>query len=85
VEPLPNSTHSPITGIVVPDSWDDHGHVIGVSIQAYDEREYAVGQNAWGKRLLGLTRKKIRAWGRISQLPAGKLGIQVDQVEVIEH
>ena len=82
---LPNSIQNPITGIVVADCWDDHGRVIGVSIQAYDECEYAVGQNAWTKRLIGLTQKKIRAWGQISQLPAGKFWIQVDQVEVIEQ
>ncbi len=81
---LPNPT-PPITGIVVPDSWDECGHVIGVSIQAYDEREYTVGQNAWAERLLALTHKKVRAWGRISQLPAGRFWIQVDQVEVIEQ
>ena len=85
MESMPNASNNPITGIVVPDCWDDHGQVIGVSIQAYDECEYAVGQNAWGKRLLNLTQKKVKAWGQISQLPAGRLAIQVDQVEVIEQ
>ena len=74
-----------ITGIVVPDSWDDQGRVISVTIQAYDEHEYAVGESDWEQRLLGLTQKKVRAWGRISQRAAGRFRIQVDQVEVIEQ
>lgn len=81
---LSNNSNA-IIGLVVPDSWDEQGRVVGVSIQAYDEREYAVGKSVWEQRLLGLTYKKVRAWGRISQRAAGRFKIQVDQLEVIEQ
>jgi hypothetical protein len=31
-----------VSGILIPEKWDDKNNVIGVSIQAFDENEYIV-------------------------------------------
>jgi len=73
-----------VTGILIPQQWDDNGNVIGVSIQAFDESEYIVKTHKRGKKLLDFINQKVKVTGKIFEGEDGKLLVEVNRFEVIE-
>ena len=73
-----------ITGILIPQQWDDNGNVIGVSIQAFDESEYIIKTYKRGKKLLDFINQKVKVTGKVFEGEDGKLLVEVNRFEVIE-
>jgi hypothetical protein len=73
-----------ITGIVVPEDWDEHDKVIHVAIKTSDYEEYVVEHNKAGKDLISLVNKKVRVGGAVRQRLNGDLVISVNSHEQIE-
>jgi hypothetical protein len=74
-----------VTGIIIPQQWDDNGKVTGVSIQAFDESEYIVRAYKRGKELRDFINRKVKVNGKVFERLDGKELIQVNQFEILEH
>ena len=72
-----------VTGIIIPQQWDDNGNVTGVSIQAFDESEYIVRAYKRGKELRDFINQKVKVNGKVFERLDGKELIQVNQFEVL--
>ncbi len=72
-----------ITGIVVPDDWDEQDNVIRVAIRGPLHEEYVVEYNKQGKELLSLTDRKVRVTGKIRERLSGEVVLSVNSYEVI--
>ena len=74
-----------VSGIIIPEKWDDKNNVIGVSIQAFDENEYIVKSCLDNKDLLDFIKKKVMAYGKVFERSDGKFNIEVNYFEVMEN
>lgn len=74
-----------ITGIVIPEDWDDNDNVIRVAIKTLDYVEYVVERNIKGKELLALVDEKVRATGTIRERVHGDMIISVKRYEQIKE
>ena len=74
-----------ITGIILPNQWDEDGNVIGVSVYTDREEIYIVAQNKGIKELVGLIRTKVRVGGKIKEESDGKKFVYVETVITIEN
>lgn len=74
-----------ISGILIPEKWDDKNNVISVSIQAFDENEYIVNNCLDHKDLFDFIKKKIMVAGRVFERSDGKFNIEVDHFEVMDN
>ena len=66
-----------IKGIVVPSTWDSQGKVIGVTIQAYDEKAYIVEHVQPGEELLHHIHDKVEIDGKIRERINGSISVRV--------
>jgi hypothetical protein len=73
-----------VTGILIPDKWDDKNNVIGVSIQAFDENEYIVENYRDRKDLFDFINEKVKVTGKVYEKTGGKFIIEVNRFEVME-
>jgi hypothetical protein len=74
-----------VTGILIPEKWDDKNDVIGVSIQAIDENEYIVKSCLDDKDLFNFINKKVRVAGKVFERPDGKFNIEINRFEVEDN
>jgi hypothetical protein len=74
-----------ITGIVVPDDWDENDNVIRVAIKAPDYVEYVVERNRKGKELLAFINEKVKATGNVRKRAGGDIVISVKSYEPIKE
>ncbi len=74
-----------VSGILIPEKWDDKNNVIGVSIQAFDENEYIVKSCLDDKDLFGVIKKKIKVNGKVFERSDGKFDIEINRFEVMEN
>jgi len=74
-----------VTGILIPEKWDDKNDVIGVSIQAIDENEYIVKSCRDDKNLFNFINKKIKVAGKVFERSDGKFNIEVNRFEVEDN
>ena len=72
-----------IKGIVVPSTWDDQGNVIGVTIQAYDEKAYIVEHVQPGEELLNHVHAKVEVDGKIRERINGSTSVRVKSYRVM--
>ena len=70
-----------ITGIVVPENWDENDNVTRVAIKTLDYQEYVVEHNKEGKELLALVDNKVRVTGTVRERLDGDLIINVKSYE----
>jgi hypothetical protein len=70
-----------ITGIVVPEDWDENGNVIRVAIRTLDYQEYVVEHNKMGKELLAFVDNKVRVGGTVRERLDGDIIISVKSYE----
>ncbi len=68
---------STISGIVVPNEWDDSDNVTGVAIQTENDEEYAVEHNPKGKELLRWLDHEVEVKGVVRQTPDDDMIISV--------
>jgi hypothetical protein len=74
-----------VSGLLIPEKWDDKSNVIGVSIQAFDENEYIVKSCLDDKDLFDFIKKKIKVSGNVFERSDGKFDIEVNRFEVMEN
>jgi co-chaperonin GroES (HSP10) len=74
-----------VSGILIPEKWDDKSNVIGVSIQAFDEYEYIVKSCLDDKDLFNFIKKKIKVAGKVFERSDGKFDIEVNRFEVMDN
>ena len=74
-----------ITGIVIPEDWDENDNVIRVAIKTLDYVEYVVECNSKGKELLALVDEKVKATGTIRERVHGDMIISVKSYEQIKE
>jgi hypothetical protein len=74
-----------VSGILIPEKWDDKNNVIGVSIQAFDENEYIVRSILDDKDLFDFIKKKVKVSGRVFKRSDGKFDIEVNHFEVMDN
>jgi len=67
-----------ITGIVVPEDWNEKGNVMRVAIKTLDYQEYVVEYNKMGKELLALVDNKVRVEGTVRERLDGDMIISVN-------
>jgi len=72
---------STISGIVVPNEWDDNDNVTRVAIQTENDEEYTVEYNPKGKELLRLLDHEVEVKGVVRQTPDGDMIISVKKYE----
>ena len=74
-----------ITGIVVPEDWDEKGNVIRVAIKTFDSHEYVVEYNKKGKELLAFVDNKVRVGGTVRERLDGDMVISVNSYVPIKE
>jgi co-chaperonin GroES (HSP10) len=74
-----------VSGIIIPEKWDDKNNVIGVSIQAFDESEYIVNSCLDDKDLFDFIKKKVKVAGKVFERSDGKFNIEVNHFEVMDN
>jgi hypothetical protein len=74
-----------VSGILIPEKWDDKSNVIGVSIQAFDENEYIVQSCLDDKDLFDFIKKKVKVAGKVFERSDGKFNIEVNCFEVMDN
>ena len=74
-----------VSGILIPETWDDKNNVIGVSIQAFDENEYIVKSCLDDKDLFDFMKKEVKVVGKVFERDDGKFDIEVNRFEVIDN
>jgi hypothetical protein len=74
-----------VSGILIPEKWDDNNNVIGVSIQAFDENEYIVKSCRDDKDLFEFIKKKVKVAGNVFERSDGKFNIEVNHFEVMDN
>ena len=74
-----------VSGILIPEKWDDKNNVIGVSIQAFDENEYIVKSCLDDKELFDFIKKKVTVAGKVFERSDGKFNIEVNHFEVMDN
>jgi hypothetical protein len=72
-----------ISGVVVPEDWDDRDRVIRVGVKTSDYEEYIVEYNKQGKELMSLIDQKVRVKGKVRERLDGDLMIAVSSYELI--
>jgi hypothetical protein len=72
-----------ISGVIVPEDWDDRNRVIRVGVKISDYEEYLVEYNQKGKELMSLIDQKVRVKGKVRELLDGDLMIAVMSYELI--
>lgn len=73
-----------VTGILIPEKWDDKENIIGVSIQAFDENEYIVKSFQQGNNLFDFIYEKVKVTGHVFKISEGKFTIEVNRFEVLD-
>ncbi len=74
-----------ITGIILPNQWDENGNVIEISVYTDREEVYIVAQNKQIKELVNLTQTKVRVEGKIEEGLDGKKLVCVKTVKPMEN
>ncbi len=68
-----------VTGIIIPNNWDENGRVTQIAIYTNEEDVYLVEHNRQGKELLSHINKRVAVKGKIME------GNEVNQFIVVEN
>lgn len=72
------SSKTVITGIVLPNSWDETGRIIGVSLYTNDEKVYTLEHNSIAEELMNCMHQSVKVNGKIRQYLDGSKPIVAD-------
>ena len=73
-----------IKGIVVASKWRGDGSVSGISIHAYDQKEYIVQLDECGKKMFDILQKLVCATGKVSRTIDGRDTINVSHFDIFD-
>jgi hypothetical protein len=74
-----------IVGIVVPAIWNEKGQVTGTAINTFDEKEYIVEKDRYGRVLIKLLQKRVEVTGKIREQLDGKKIIRIQTVKSLSN
>jgi hypothetical protein len=74
-----------ITGIIMPNNWDENGKVIEIALYTDNEEIYALEDNCLTGELIRLLRKKIEIKGKFRKHPDGKTSISAHNYIVLDE
>ncbi len=74
----------PITGIILPAKWNEHGQPARIAIHTDDQKEYEIDFSGAGKELLNLTYKKVTVQGILREQLSGRAILCVRQFQILE-
>ncbi|MGD8256520.1 MAG: hypothetical protein PVH56_03030 [Desulfobacterales bacterium] len=69
-----------ITGVIMPNNWDENGKIIDVAIYTDTEEVYDVEHNNLTQKLLNLMHQQVEVKGNIRERPGGKKSIVVKKI-----
>ena len=74
-----------VTGIIMPNNWDENGRVIEIALYTNTEDLYTVEQNSLTQELIKFMHTRVEIRGKIRKLPDGKKSIAVQNYMVLEE
>ncbi len=75
MKPKSKRTNHPITlrGILLPQDWDEEGHVIAFALSGTDEKEYQIEVNDKKAELLALLQEEVEVTGLLRERTGNNL------------
>ena len=64
-----------ISGIVMPNNWDESGRIIGIALYTENEEVYTLEHNRLTEELMKFMHQSVKVNGRIGQDPDGNKSI----------
>jgi hypothetical protein len=64
-----------VTGIILPDEWDENGKVIKIAIFTDSEEVYGLERNTTSRALMSFTYKNVKLTGKLKRHPDGNKSI----------
>jgi hypothetical protein len=74
-----------VTGIIMPNNWDENGKVIEIALYTYTEDLYTVEQNSLTQELIKFMHTRVEIRGKIRKHPDGKKSIAVQNYMVLKE
>ena len=74
-----------VTGIIMPNNWDENGKVIEIALYTSNEEVYALADNNLTQELIHLLQKKVEIKGEIRIQPDGNRSISVQNYIVLDE
>ncbi|MGD8209713.1 MAG: hypothetical protein PVH37_17100 [Desulfobacterales bacterium] len=74
-----------VTGIIMPNNWDENGKVIEIALYTNTEDLYTVEQNSLTQELIKFMHTRVEIRGKIRKHPDGKKSIAVQKYMVLEE
>lgn len=78
-----NAGPPPITGVILPSRWNEHGKPARIAIHTDDQKEYQIDFSGAGRELLNLTYKKVAVQGKLRQQLNGREMLSVRNYQII--
>ena len=67
-----------ISGIIMPNNWDETGRIIGIALYTNSEEVYTLEHNRLTVELMKFMHQSVKVNGRIRQYPDGRKSIVAD-------
>lgn len=74
-----------ITGIIMPNNWDENGKVIEIALYTNTEEVYAVEHNRLTQELMKLMHNRVEVKGKIRKHPDGNRSISAQNYIVLDQ
>lgn len=74
-----------ITGIIMPNNWDENGKIIEIALYTNTEDLYTVERNNLTQELIKFMHTRVEIKGKIRKHPDGKKSINVQNYMVLEE
>ena len=74
-----------ISGVILPENWDESGQIIEVALYTNTEKVYTLEQNNLTQALMKLIYKRVAINGKIREQPGGKNSIVAHKYIVLKN
>lgn len=73
-----------VTGIIMPNNWDEDGRIIGIAIYTNTEEVLGLEHNNITRELMNLLHRRVEIKGKINERPDGNATIAVQNYMVLK-
>ncbi|MBT8490560.1 MAG: hypothetical protein KJN62_05890 [Deltaproteobacteria bacterium] len=74
-----------ITGVIMPNNWDENGRIIEIALYTNTEEVYCVEHNSLTRDLMDLMHKRVEIKGKIREQSGGIKSIAVKNFIVLKE